>query len=106
METLQQTDEVSDASINNSMDEEEALKKSHNSLLFWCGILALISVIAVVMFLMFKRPGKNNHAPDNMPKAETPQKVENDTTKTTSKQEESKEEGKTSTTLFEDSKPQ
>ncbi len=106
METLQQTDEVSDASINNSMDEEEALKKSHNSLLFWCGILALISVIAVVMFLMFKRPGKNNHAPDNMPKAETPQKVENDTTKTTSEQEESKEEGKTSTTLFEDSKPQ
>ncbi len=106
METLQQTDEVSDASINNSMDEEGALKKSHNSLLFWCGILALISVIAVVMFLMFKRPGKNNHAPDNMPKVETPQKVENVTTKKTSEQEESKEEGKTSTTLFEDSKPQ
>lgn len=102
---LQQTDEVSDASINNSMDEEGALKKSHNSLLFWCGILALISVIIVVMFLMFKRPCKNNHAPDNMPKVETPQKPNKINTEVSSEQEERKEET-TSTTLFEESKPQ
>ena len=91
--------------IENPDNKEDGQNESHNSRLFWYGIIALLSVIIVVLILVFKKPFKTNPHTDDVPKVETLEQGNTiNTEKSSSPKEDRKKSDESEASTFEDLK--